>query len=775
MANVPTASRGPMDETTLQSIVGREIRQAVDWLNGEIGADRETALDYYYGEPFGDEQDGRSAVVSTDVQDTIESIMPSMMEIFGGSQEVCSFDPRGEEDEEVASQATAYVNYVWHSMNNGWSVIHDWIKDSLLQKNGVIKIYWDDTPEYKRETMVDVNSLRMMELAEDDDIEILEVEQKQAPEELAMYIPDGLLYDVTVKRLEQNGRVRVEGLPPEEFLISRRTTDLDEARFLAHKVKKTRSDLLEMGFSREDVESIPPWDDHEYNEERQARFGDEEFLDGEDTLDWASQEVWLYDCYMRIDHDGDGITEMRNVLVAGSQYKILSNEEVDEHPFCAITPVKMPHKFFGRSIADLTVDIQKIKSAIQRQLLDNMYLTNNARSGVSNKVDLDDFLTNRPGGGVRVDTDAPDVAGHIAPIVTQPLGPQALPLVDYWDNVREVRTGVTRYNQGMDAQALNKTASGINQILGQAAKRQLLIARTFAETGFRPAMKKTLKLLVNHQDRERVIRLKNKWVPMDPRSWNADMDATINVGLGHGTKESQQVADQIILQLMEKVIQLQGGVQGPFVKPGNVHAVLKRVAVNNGYPDPNLVWSDPTDPENQPPPPQPNPLVQIEQAKIQLEGQKAQMQMALKRQETESRIEMERMKLGVSLQMKGAEMEQDRERFEAERLIDAAESNAERTLSEEKAAAAILQDREKLAAELEMKAAEMKADIQMEWTKLNAELAIERAKLEGDLVKAQMNAKTVPDVTVNLPGGSRKVQLNKDENGQITGATVNDE
>ena len=772
MVRTPTPQA--MDDAMLKSVIGREIRQAVDWLNGEIGTDREQALDFYYGEPFGDETEGRSAVISTDVQDTIESIMPSMMEIFGGSDEVCSFDPVGQEDEGVAGQATAYVNYVWHSDNDGWSVIHDWIKDALLQKNGVIKIHWDDTPEYKKETMVDINSLRMQELANDDDIEILEVEEKPVPEDLAMFAPDGILYDVTVKRLVGNGRVRVEGLPPEEFLISRRTAKLDDARFLAHKVKKTRSDLLEMGFSKETIQAIPAGDDEEYSEERQARFADEEYLEGNDSLDWAAQEVWLYDCYMRVDSDGDGILEMRNILVAGPGHEVLSNEEVDEHPFCSLTPIKMPHKFFGRSIADLTIDVQRVKSAIQRQVLDNMYMTNNGRHGITNKVDLDDYLTNRPGGAVRIDSDAPDAGGHISPIVTQPLGPQALPLVEYWDSIRETRTGVTRYNQGMDAQALNKTASGINQILNQAAKRQLLIARTFAELGFRPAMRKTLKLLVNHQDRERVIRLRGEWKPMDPRSWNADMDVTINVGLGHGTKESQQVADQMMLQLMEKVIGLQQGVQGPFVKPDNVYAVLKRVAVNNGYPDPDVVWSDPSDPKNQPPPQQPNPLLQLEQAKIELEKHKSQGDLQIRAAESENRMKIEQMKAAAQLQMKSAEMEQDRAKFEAERSIDAAESQADRVLAQEKLMAEIAASREKLAAELELKAATMSAEIQMKWTELSAELAVERAKIQGDLAKAQMNAKTVPDVTVNLPGGKKTVQLDKDADGNITGATVND-
>lgn len=631
-----------MAESTLQSIIKEEIHTAVGFVGGDVSEDRRRSMDYYLGEPFGNEQEGRSAVVSTDVQDTIEAIMPDLVEIFASGDEIVRYEPEGEEDEQFSKQATDYANHIWFKDNHGFGITHDWIKDALLQKNGVIKIYWDESEESKHETFENLNSMSLQELLDDDEVEVLEHTENQLdpsdPEQVQLleFAPDGLLHDIKILRTSSKGRCKIIPVPPEEFLIARRSISLHghrQAEFTCHKTRKTVSDLYEMGYDEETIRNIPSHDEQDYNEERVSRFDDDEWPELDDSLDPAMREIWLYECYIQVDFDGDGITEMRQVTAAGPGWTILENEEVDDHPFASITPIRMPHKYFGRSIADLVQDIQLIKSTIQRQLLDNMYLTNNGRNAISNKVELDDMLTNRPGGIARVDTDAADVAGHIANIHTEPLGPVAFQNLEYMDTIRETRTGVSRLSQGMDPDALNKTASGMNMMLGRTQKRLLLIARVFAETGFKEAFRKILKLVVTRQDRPRTIRLRNEWIPMNPKVWNAEMDVTTSVGLGSGTKEQQNLKFTEVMQLQFQFAEAQGGFDGPLVTWENVYTTAKKKLTSMGEKDTELFFSDPQNAEPPPDPPPDPKMIEIQgkqqeaQGKLQIEGQKLQLEM----------------------------------------------------------------------------------------------------------------------------------------------------
>lgn len=676
----------PMSDVTLRSIVKEEIHTAVGFVGGDVSEDRRRAMDYYLGDPFGNEQEGRSQVVSTDVQDTIETVMPDLLEIFAGGDEVVRFEPVGMEDEPFASQATDYCNHIWDKDNDGFGITHDWIKDALLQKNGVVKIYWDESEHQERETLQNINSLHLAELEADKEVEIVEYEERPVEDpQILPFAPDGIVHDATIIRTTTKGRVKVVPVPPEEFLIARRSVSLgpDDYAFACHKTRKTASDLLQMGYSQEVVESIPSHDDQDYNEERVSRFDDDEWPELDDSLDPAMREIWLYECYLKVDYDGDGITEMRQVTVAGPGYQLLENEAVDDHPFASLTPIRMPHKFFGRSLADLTSDIQLIKSTMQRQFLDHIYNVNNNRTAVSDKVDLDDLLTNRPGGIVRVDTTGPDVAGHILPLPPSTLGSVILPMLEYWDGIREMRTGVTRLNQGLDPESLNKTATGINQLLGRTQRRVLLIARVFAETGFKSAFKKILNLVVTHQKRARIIRLRNEWVEMNPQAWNTDMDVTITVGLGYGTKEQQVAMLDRVLQSQAGIVQMQGGANGPLITLDNVYHTYKKWLVANGLKDSEAHISDPKDaqqvPQEQPPDPKLIEVqgkqqeaiqkLQLEQARLQEEQRQHGEEMQFKYTELDAKFGLDRDKIQVDL----AKVDVEREQKGADRELKAAE------------------------------------------------------------------------------------------------------
>lgn len=730
----------PMDDDKLKAVVKNEIHNAVGYLEDEIDEDRREALEYYYGRPLGNEVEGRSAVVSTDVQDTVESIMPDFVEIFTGSDETFEFEPVGQEDEPFAEQATDYIRHVFFKDNDGFGLTHDVIKDALLQKNGILKVYWDDTPIMRRETLTGVNSLQLQSFMDDEDIEIVEYEEAEVEEEESPFVPDGVLHNVTIRRTTERGRAKIVCVPPEEFLISRWATGLNmheaECRLVGHRVKRTQSQLLAMGFDPEIIYSLPDWDEEGLDDERNERFGDESFFDGNTSLDASTREIWVYECYLLVDYDGDGYSEIRAVTVAGTQYAVLENEEVDDHPFVSLTPIRMPHKFFGRSIAELVMDIQKIKSTIWRQILDNMYLINNARSGISNRVDEEDWLSGRPGGTVRVDTDSPDVQGHFAPLVTPSIGNHVFPLMEYTDSVRETRTGVTRYNQGLDADSLNKTATGINQILGQAQKRKLLIARIFAD-GFKDTFKKLLRLVINHQDRARVIRLRGQWVPMDPRSWNADMDIVVNVGLGHGTKESQAMADRMMLQAMQQIVQMQGGIEGPLVTGKNLHYVLKRSAANMGYYDPDRVFSDPQSPEIQQMMAQraqrPDPRMQALMADLELRKAEMSADQQRKAAELQAKIQREQAEMQAQRERNSAELAQKQAEIDSKYGLEAEKMRTEMTLRERQMREELAMKREQIEAEIRLKARELGMETAMDRYEadLQAETARETAKAKG--------------------------------------------
>jgi hypothetical protein len=579
-----------MTESELKAILSAEIEDSIGHVGGELSEQRRKALDYYLGQPFGNEIEGRSKVVSTDVADTIEWILPSLLRIFTAGDDVVRYEPTGPEDEEVARQATEYANWIFTRDNPGFLILYTLFKDALLQKNGIGKVWWEETEEDQREVYRQKTPDEVQALLADPDVELIEAREYRA--ERIGIDPSGAIvampvvfHDVTVKRRRRSGRVRVMPVPPDEFLISRRARTIEEAAFVAHRVRRSVSELLALGYDRKTVEALPDAGEDDPNGEERARFDFDDTGDpaGSHGLNRAMREVWITECYIRADWDGDGIAERRKITVGGTGDEILDNEPWDGPlPFVSLTPIIMPHRFFGLSVADLVMDLQLIKSTILRQILDNLYLSNNGRHVISDQVNLDDMLTVRPGGIVRLKSGAMPSQGHVLPLDTPLVAAQAFPMLEYIDGIREGRTGVTRYNQGLHADTLNKTASGINQIMTAAQQRVELIARVFAETGIKDLFRKILELVGKHQNAPRIIRLRNRWVPMDPRNWNTQMDLSINVGLGTGNRDQMLVHLQNLLGIQVQAIKLQGGVAGPIVTLENVYNTLAKLVENAG-------------------------------------------------------------------------------------------------------------------------------------------------------------------------------------------------
>ena len=641
-----------MDEFKLKALIASEIQTSMGYLGGELTEQRTKSLEYYFGEPFGNEQDGRSQVISTDVADTIESILPTIMRTFTASPKAVQCVGNKPGDEAAAKQATDYLNHVFYKDNPGFTLMYTFFKDALLQKNGIMKIYWDDSLDVERSTYAGLTDDEFAMLVADPEVKVLEhteydIDDEEALKEAADYIEaqgmpsdvksSGKMHDVVVNRMNKKGQVRIENVPPEEFLIARNAKTIEDAHFTAHRKYITRSELVEMGFDVDEVKSLPTDNDQRYSEERTARYEDLDYnsLNRHTASDSANEQILIYECYIKLDEDEDGIAELRKVTVAGdSSYKILDNVPFDRQPFVSVTPILVPHRFYGRSVSELVEDVQLVKSTIMRQLLDNMYLTNNNRIAVMDgQVNIDDLLTNRPGGIVRTKQPPQSV---IQPLQSQPLNQQAMPLLEYLDVVREQRTGITRYSQGMDADSLNKTASGINQILTQAQLRVELICRVFAETGVKELFKKLLETVIKHETKEKIIRVNEQYVTMMPMEWVNRCNVDIQVGLGTGSKEQELVILNNILERQLQAINLQKSAAGPMVNLRNVHNTLTKLVEAAGLKNVETYFTDPIIGAQQMPPPQQPPPTEFEKvtlAQVQGENQRKILDMQVKEKE----------------------------------------------------------------------------------------------------------------------------------------------
>ena len=621
-------------EFELRNIIGQEINNAMGYMGGNLSSQRKKSLEYYMGEPLGTEIDGRSQVVSTDVADTVETILPNLLKIFTSSDQTVKCEPVKAEDVALAEQATNYINYIFNKDNNGFSILYNWFKDALIEKNGIVKVYWDESEKVEQETYENLSDEEYRILLDNDDVEVIEEEsfpdefaKKQIDElqQIALSqgqeiedIPTPKLHNCIIKRTTNSGKVKIENIPPEEFLIQRSAKSIEDADFVAHRVLKTRSELIQMGFDRDIIENLPTQNNITLNDERLARFADVDESPLNDAPDESTQDIEIYECYVKCDMDGDGIAELRKVIVAGSEAStILENMPCDFIPFCSLTPVPMPHRFYGRSVSELVEDVQLVKSTVMRQLLDNMYLTNNNRVAIMDgMVNLDDLLTSRPGGVVRTKQPPSQV---MLPMQNQTISQQAFPLLEYLDTVRETRTGVTRYSQGLDADALNKTATGVNTLMSQSQMRMELIARVFAETGIKDLFRRIFELTVKYQNKERVVELNNKFVAVSPTEWKNKYNISITVGLGAGSKDQQILMLNNILQKQLQAFQLQGNKEYPMVTLKNIYNSLAKIIEEAGLKNVENYFVNPDEGKDlvQPsPPPEPTPIEKIEFTRI---------------------------------------------------------------------------------------------------------------------------------------------------------------
>lgn len=667
-----------MPDDELLSILGQHEAQAIGYEPGgddEISSSQETALDYYNG--IMDDvpaEEGGSSVVDGTVALVVDNALASILKPFVSSDETVVFSPRGPEDVKTAEQATEYVNYVFNIDNPGFVIMSSWFKDALLSKLGVVKVWWEDQPRLEAEQIV----------LEDELIaEMVRADPNYLGEEGGV---------AAVGKMVPDGRVKVVNIPPEEFRISSMSRSVEEANYTAHvPANMTRSDLLELGFDPEIIDELPTYTSSvSDNTLRQARFDDENVTDGSiDAPQRSNDRMAFRDEYVRLDYDGDGIAELRRIMRVGDV--ILFNDEVDESPFASLCPIPMPHKVYGHSLADRALQEQRIGTVLWRQMLDNLYKSNNPRPIVGEGGERADGSTgdsledNTPGAAVMVRdmsqfqlSDAVKFTAH-----------QTYPMMELLDKKVEENTGISRAGQGLDTNTLRKsgqtTATEMSMIQSGKNARSEMIARTFAETGVSRLFKLILGLVTKHQPRKRIIRLRSDWVPMDPRGW-PEMDVKISVGLGMGDKTEQMFQSDSVLQTMAELEQTP---YSGLIDAQKVYNAVKRKFNAAGIKNVDDFLNEPQEGGEGEQPQEPSPdqmQAQAEAQRLQSEQQMQQAKLVGEQQIATQRLENQREEAAVKQDLArqqaefDANLAREKAKFEAELALQ--KLNMEQSLAE---------------------------------------------------------------------------------------------
>ena len=628
----------------IEGIAGSAVDDAIDFIDSEIAPDRIKAQRYFDGETDLGSEEGRSKVVATKIRDTVRSIKPSLMRVFLSSGRYVEFVPRGPEDVQMAEQATAYLHYRLQELN-GYRLISDAFHDALVKKVGILKAYYEDYDTSEVFTFSGLDEMQYLAVLQSPDVEVLEHTETLIEGELPSH-------DLKVLRRSSKGDICVVSVPPEEFFIDRNARSIDEFYVCGHRSEMRVGDLLEMGFSEEDVEGLDngqsDLSDQEDDERRRYSTDEDE---SQNAVDPSSKLVLVTEAYMRIDADGTGNLMLHKLILGGSQNRLLSAELCDDLPFALFEIDPEPHTVFGRSIPDLLFDDQDAATSVMRGILDNVAMTNSPRLGVvDGQANLDDVLSNEVGGVIRMRQP-----GAVQPFSVPFAAGQTLPAMQYMDNMIEGKTGVTRASMGLDPDAMQSTTkAAVNATVSAAAGQTEVMARNLAEGGMRSLFRILLALTIKHADVPQFMRLNGEFRTVDPRVWDASMDVAINVGLGTGREEEKAAAYREVLGLQMQVYN-QYGPQNGVVSLVNIRNTVSDMMASAGIRNSERYFQ-PITPEYE------AMLQQQAQQQAQQGPQDAQAQVFLQAEQMKAQGKAQADMMKVQLDAQKAMMQDDRER-----------------------------------------------------------------------------------------------------------------
>jgi hypothetical protein len=656
-----------MNVVSTYAAMVREAEQHAD----DKSKDRLRAVQYYQGEMIDTPSDkGRSSIVSRDVRAVIKKVLPSIVRTILGSDQVVEFQPVAENDEEGAAQATDFINHVTMPECDGRKVIEDALHDALLLRNGILKWWWSDKKVAHVSDHSGLSEEAMAQLLGEDGVEVLNhTERVELVENQPMPV-----HDLRIKRITVESRVMAAAVPMERFLIHPDAVSLEDAALCGEKTQLRRSDLIAMGYDREVVDGLGKGEDDDSIEQDERR----DHVSDAEEVHRPIDLIDYYDLYIRFDADEDGIAELRHVCFAGGlgENNLLMDEDADEVQFCDVKVMRQPHQWEGISLFDDTADIQRVKTVLLRQTLDNIYWQNNPQPIMqSGKIKNPDAVYNPEFGKPIIVAEGVDVRMALGFNSVPFVAKDSFAMLEYMDGEAEDRTGITDASGGLAPDALQNVTAKASAMMEQAGIGQAeMMVRTAAD-GLRRFFLGLLKTIIRHQDKPRTVRLRDKWVEFDPRQWNAMMDCSVNVGLGAGTRERDMQVMQGILAVQERIAATLGP-KNPFVKPENLYNTLSKMVQAAGLQTPGMYFTEPD--ANAPPepdPPSPEMMkVQAEaeatKAKLQLEQQKAQADAQLGVQKAQADVQLTRERgqadIEVARQKAAAEMQLSRERMQAE-------------------------------------------------------------------------------------------------------------
>lgn len=633
-----------LTDTDLLAIIRSHRSDSLGSVDGELTNKRAKAMDHYHGRPYGNEVEGRSAVVSRDLAEAVDWAMPSIIRTFIQSGLIAEFDPIGPEDEALAQQESDYINTVIMRDNNGFMVLHDAFKDTMLLKNGYVKHFWEEKEKVSSESYTGLTIDQVSKILSDLEADGAEVsvtgqEIKTVPipgmaepmnQATAIMAPQTMeLFDIKLQIKRKSGKCVVIPVPSEEVRVSKKCRgSLQDAPFVEHVTRKTRSELIEMGMSRDFVDNLPAYNERDTSVQTNSRDSttDESDSFGSSIGDKSMDEIDFCEAYIRVDFDDDGIAELRKVVTVAN--KIPSgeqwNEVIEAVPLTGFVVKRVPHRHIGESLDDDLSDLQEIKTALFRQLLDNVYYINNSEMIINERANVKDFLTSMPGGIKRVKGVEP-IGDSVHPVVKASILDKVLPVIDHLDRVKESRTGITKASTGMDPDVLRESTKGaFMENLNRASQKIEMMTRLLAE-GVKEMVLQVHAIILRHQDRNRMVKMRGEWVNVNPQEWRERTELTVKVGLGTGNEAEKREKLMLIATLQEKLHAM------GMVGPEQAYSLFEDIAKTLGFDVPGKYVMTPNSPEfqqaMQSKQGQPNPeILKIqEQGKVTLMAKQAEL------------------------------------------------------------------------------------------------------------------------------------------------------
>lgn len=724
----------PMNDEEFCRIVAGLVKDCEQYREDQ-SVNRTRAMEYYDGEMRDTPSDeGRSKVVSRDVRGELKKVLPSIVRVILGGDKVVEYQPVKEGDDQSAQQATDYVNYLAFPESEGPDAVHDAIYDALLLRNGILKWWQDERIDIKVSMHSGLDDNSFAQLVSDDDVEVLEhtakpqqVMAETGPQEIQVH-------DVRIRRKIKKRRAKMASVPMDNFLIHPDAISILDAPIVGEGYRIRRSDLVAMGYDRDKINDLPiAGTARDKDEEETTRRRD--VLDKDQITAKSMEEVEYYELLVKIDYDDDGIAELRRIVFAGglTERHLLENTEWDDVNYADVVCERRPHQWEGNSTSDDSMEIQRIKTVLLRQTLDNLYWQNNQQDIVQDGAIINPEAVTNPSFGqpIRVNQGV-DVRAVLTTRVVPFVAEKSFNMLAYLDKELHERTGISDASSGLAPDALQNMTAKASAMIEQVGIGQTeMMVRTIANC-LKPAFRGLLKLIIQHQDQPRTVRLRGKWVQFDPRTWNVDMDATVNTGLGAGTRERDMMMMQVVREAQKEII-AGLGMDNPIVKPDQFYNGLTKMVEASGLKSVDQYFTSPSpdelkafaDKQSQ----KPSEQQEKTQGAIAVENAKGQVQLALKDKDMVKEANKEREQRDADIVIKQAELEKETQRSMHEATIKAA-SEAEKMQVE----------REKIASNERIALAKIVSDAELERMRIANENARAERQHQADAQNRQFES-----------------------------------